>query len=134
MFKKKEILFIILIGAGFIITSIFFSKNYKSQEDFYNQAVNEILLESYYGVVVNKFYDKYNHGRNKVIISHNNIENALDFVYEKQEIYNFIKIGDTLIKEKNLLEFQIKRKNLDTVIKLKFENIKGYEDFSNELD
>ena len=96
---KKEKIFFILIGFGMITTIIFFYRNYESQEESFYQIVDEVRVESYYGTVINKFYDKFNHGR--------------------------YKVGDTLIKEKNQLELQIKRKNLDTVVKFKFDNVRG---------
>ncbi len=133
MIKKNKIV-LIIIAVCLFISAFFLRCRSKTQEDFYNESVAEVLAEAYNGIVVSKYYDKFNHGTNKVIISNNGDEKELNFVYEKPDLYNFIKIEDTLIKEKNLLFLQIKRKNLDTVIELKFENIKGIERFGNEQD
>ena len=116
---KRNVIIYILIGL------VFFSCKFKSQEDFYYESIDETLEEHYNGVVVSKFYDKFNHGINKVLILDNNNNNKeLDFVYEKPSLYEYIRIGDTLIKEKGTLKLRIKRVFLDTIIELKLENIK----------
>jgi hypothetical protein len=105
----------------------FFKQNEISQGDFFNTAVSNSYQESYDGVVLEKYYDKYNHGKDVIVIENNGIKTKLDLSYEKKELYDFINIEDTLTKKINTNSLRIKRKNLDTIIALKFENIKGFE-------
>ena len=44
----------------------------------------------------------------------------------------FIKVGDTLIKRNGSNSIVIKRAELDTIINLKFENLKGAELYSEK--
>ena len=58
------------------------------------------------------------------------IEAQLDFVYERPNLYEFIKIEDTPIKRNGSNSIVIKRSELDTTIYFKFENLKGAELYS----
>ncbi len=130
---KRDKIFFTLIGLGMFTTIIFFYRNYESREESFYQIVDEVRSESYHGTVINKFYDKFNHGRYKIIIFFDGNNFELELLHEKKELYDFIKVGDTLIKEKNQLELQIKRKNLDTIVKFKFDNVRGYEKYNHTL-
>lgn len=127
--KYKGWIFPILILIGIINTIWFFEKNDISQEDFFNKAVSDSYNESYDGIVKRKFYLKEG-GRNVFILEKNGITMQLDFVYEKPNLYEFMEIGDTLIKRNGTNSIIIKRSELDTTIYLKFENLKGVESYS----
>lgn len=101
-----------------------------SQEEFFNKAVSGSYQKSYKGIVIKKYYNK-DHGRDIIIIENKGFKRIFDLVYEKKELYSFIKINDTLIKEIKTNYLRIKRKNLDTILYLKFENIKGSDIYSN---
>jgi hypothetical protein len=127
--KYKGLIFPVLILIGIINTIWFFEKNNISQEDFFNKAVSDSYNESYDGIVKRKFYIKEG-GRNVFILEKNGITMQLDYVYEKSNLYEFMEIGDTLIKRKGTNSIIIKRSELDTTIYLKFENLKGAELYS----
>jgi hypothetical protein len=127
--KYKGLIFPVLILIGIINTIWFFEKNNISQEDFFNKAVSDSYNESYDGIVKRKFYIKEG-GRNVFILEKNGITMQLDYVYEKSNLYEFMEIGDTLIKRKGTNSIIIKRSELDTTIYLKFENLKGAESYS----
>jgi hypothetical protein len=129
MKKYKGWIFPILILIGIINTIWFFEKNNISQEDFFNKAVSNSYNESYDGIVKRKFYLKEG-GRNVFILEKNGITMQLDFVYEKPNLYEFMEIGDTLIKKSGTNSIIIKRSQLDTTLYLKFENLKGAESYS----
>ena len=129
MKKYKCWIFPILILIGIINTIWFFEKNNISQEEFFNKAVSDSYNESYDGIVQRKFYLKEG-GRNVFILEKNGITMQLDYVYEKPNLYEFIKIGDTLIKRRGTNSVIIKRSELDTTIYLKFGNLKGAELYS----
>ena len=129
MKKYKGWIFPILILIGIINTIWFFEKNDISQEEFFNQAVKTSYYRSYEGIVKRKFYLKEG-GRNVFVLEKNGKTLQTDYVYEKPNLYEFIEIGDTLIKRNGTNSVIIKRSELDTTIYLKFENLKGAELYS----
>ncbi|MCF6296217.1 MAG: hypothetical protein L3J25_11095 [Flavobacteriaceae bacterium] len=131
MKAKIKILFFIILSLGIITTIIFFINNYESPNDFYPNAVNKSFARSYEGVVIKKFISG---ARKKIVLNDSSFKEEIDFIYEKFDIYEFIQLGDTLLKEKNSLNLQIKRRSFDTIIQLKFENIKGSENYESPLE
>ena len=129
MKKYKGWIFPILILIGIINTIWFFEKNDISQEEFFNQAVKTSYYRSYDGIVERKFYLKEG-SRNVFVLEKNGKTLQLDYVYEKPNLYEFMEIGDTLIKRNGTNSVIIKRSELDTTIYLKFENLKGAESYS----
>ncbi len=126
--KKYKLLILILLFAVIGINGL---KNipehfFYSQEEFFNNAVSESYNESYDGIVKRKFYLKEG-GRDVIILNKNGITRQFDFVYENPNLYEFIKVGDTLIKKSGTNSIIIRRSELDTIINLKFENLKGAE-------
>jgi hypothetical protein len=131
-YKGWAISIVMLIGIVSVIW--FFNKNYITQEEFFNNAVSNSYIESYSGVVVDKYYEK-NGGRDRIVVENNGVKRIFDFVYETGELHDFVQINDTLIKIKNTNQILIKRNNFDTLFPLKFENLKGSDIYSkgNEL-
>ncbi len=88
---------------------------------------------NYEGIVTEKYIDKYTH-ENPMIIIRNQIfgDKKKDFVFQSSILFDFIKIGDTITKENECLLINLKRKNLDTMIKLDFDNLKGKEKYYSE--
>jgi hypothetical protein len=103
---------------------MFFYKNSFTQEEFFNKAVKTSYYRSYNGIVKRKYYLKEG-GRHTIIIGKDGFKIHFDYVYEKQSLYEFIKVGDTLIKRSGSHSIVIKRSGFDTVIYLKLEKIKG---------
>lgn len=125
--KYKLLILTIIILIGIVNVIWFFKKTQISKEEFFNTAVSNSYKESYHGIVLEKYYDKYNHGRDVIVIENNGIKTKFDFVYQKKELYDFININDTLTKTVNTNFIRIKRKDLDTIIPLEFEMLKGSE-------
>jgi len=106
------------------------------QPSFFEHVVEDYYSVEYKGKVVNVYIDKSQHNFKKVDILEVDQVKTIRWDYEKPDVFNFITIGDSLIKKRNSLYFNLKRQELDTIIELKFENIKGYdehEDFLNTL-
>lgn len=103
-----------------------------SKEEFFNNAVKMSYDESYSGIVEKKYYDKYNHGRNIIVIENNGIDRKLDYIYHGQGLYDFIKLGDSILKNNNSNSIRLKRNKLDTIIFLRFENIIGAKIYSEK--
>ncbi|MBD0825521.1 hypothetical protein [Aestuariibaculum marinum] len=127
--KYKPLVFLILILIGIINTIWFLKTNEFSQEDFFNKAVFDSYNESYNGIIREKFYLKEG-GRNIFVLDQDGITKRLDYVYQNPKLYEFLEIGDTLIKRPQTNSIIIKRTKLDTTINLKFENLKGTELYS----
>ncbi len=71
------------------------------------------------GVVLEKKIDSANHLRK--IINVKDIDRGLvrfDISFEKEEVFHFIKDGDSISKNNGELNFRLVRHNLDTVIKM----------------
>ncbi len=127
--KYKFSFFLILILIGIITTIRFFDKNVISQEEFFNELVENSFRESYDGIVKQKYYLKEG-GRDVIVLEKNGINTRLDYIHEKSNLYEFIKIGDTVIKKNGSNSITIKRLELDTTIYFKFDKVKNAELYS----
>ena len=122
--KKIFRIYFTLSLIGFFI--LIFSKRekfFQSDEDFFKSLINNYSSMVFNGKVTSKFFDEKDHDRMKIILNDNTI---LFADYENPEFYHFIEIGDSLIKRRNSLHFELKRKYLDTILFFKFENVKGF--------
>ncbi len=131
MKSKIKLFFFISTLIGVIVTIHFFISQYQSDEDFFNEAVNNSFTRSYDGTVINKFISG---ARKKIVLDNGTLKTEIDFIYEKFDIYEIIKLGDTLIKNENSLNLELKSKNFDTIIQFKFEHIKGNEKYRSPLE
>ncbi len=118
-------IFLALVLIGVAMTIYFFVDIDMSQKSFYDHAVENSKNRSYRGVVVKKNYDQNDGGREKIVLA-SELDGLLemDFIYEKPNLYEYIKVGDTLEKKKKSLELRILRGNQDTTFILEFKNLK----------
>lgn len=117
----------------FFLTVGLFSCNDMTQKEFFDKRVYDEYHSNYEGIVTEKYIDKQNHARPIIIIQHKIFgDNKKDFVFQSSEFFDFIKVGDTLAKKSESLKISLKRKNLDTIIKLDFGNIKGNRKYYSE--
>ncbi len=104
-----------------------------TQKEFFDKMVYKEYQSNYDGIVTEKYIDKHNHARPIIIIRHQIFgDKKKDFVFQSSKLFDFIKIGDTITKEIESLSINLKRKNLDTIIKLDFDNIKGKGKYYSE--
>jgi len=104
-----------------------------TQKEFFDKIVYDEYHSNYEGIVTDKYIDKQNHARPIIIIQHQIFgDTKKDFVFQSSELFDFIKIGDTITKKNGSLKFNLKRKNLDTIIKLDFDNVKKKEKYYSE--
>ncbi|PKQ46752.1 hypothetical protein [Confluentibacter flavum] len=117
----------------FVLTFGLNSCDNLTQKEFFDKIVYDEYHSNYEGLVTEKYIDKQNHAI-PIIIIRNQIfgDNKKDFVFQSSELFDFIKVGDTITKKRESLLINIKRKNLDTLIKLDFDNIKGKEKYYSE--
>lgn len=122
-------LFILL----FFLTVGLYSCDNLTQKEFFDKIVYDEYHSNYEGIVTEKYIDKQNHAKPIIIIRHKIFgNNKKDFVFQSSRLFDFIKIGDTLTKKTESLKINLKRKNLDTIIKLDFDNIKGKDKYYSE--
>ncbi|MCL5130564.1 hypothetical protein [Algibacter sp. L4_22] len=120
--KKLTIRHLILL---FILAVGLNSCDNLTQKEFFDKIVYDEYHSNYEGIVTEKYIDKKNHARPIIIIRHKIFgDNKKDFVFQSSGLFDFIKIGDTLTKKTESLKINLKRKNLDTIIMLDFDNIK----------
>ncbi|WP_428741130.1 hypothetical protein [Tenacibaculum sp.] len=104
-----------------------------TQKEFFDKIVYDEYHSNYEGIVTNKYIDKHNHARPIIIIRHQIFgDKEMDFFFQSSKLFDIINIGDTITKENKSLSINLKRKNLDTIIKLDFDNIKGKEKYYSE--
>jgi len=110
--------FIILLGT--------FGCDSTTDKEYFDKIVYDDFHTKYDGIVVDKYISKYDHGRH-VIELKNEIfgVDKIDFSFQSLELFNQIKIGDTILKERKSISLKIKRKNLDTIVDLDFGKLKG---------
>lgn len=108
----------------------FYSCERFSQKEYFDRIVYDAFHMRYDGVVVNKYFDKNNHN-SRILVIENKIFGieSTDFTLLNPDVFDFIKIGDTLFKARKSLELNINRKGLDTIINIHFKNIKGYQEY-----
>ena len=117
----------------FLLTIGLYSCDNLTQKEFFDKIVYDEYHSNYEGIVTEKYIDKLNHARPIIIIRHKIFgDNKKDFVFHSSGLFDFIKIGDTLTKKTESLKINLKRKNLDTIIRLNFDNIKGKEKYYSE--
>ena len=118
--KTSTKMFLILISLGLLMAVYFFAKRDISQKSFYQRAMEDTKNESYQGIIIKKFYA---HGRYKILLKLDSTAMEMDFVYEAPGLYEYLKIGDSIVKMEGLLEVKVIRKKNDTVFPLRFQNI-----------
>tara|TARA_R110000868_G_scaffold81480_2_gene230625 strand:+ start:1084 stop:1335 length:252 start_codon:yes stop_codon:yes gene_type:complete len=74
--------------------------------------------------------DEKDHNRHIIILKNNDGRDRRDFTFQSLNLFNFLKVGDSISKERKSIDLVIKRHELDTVIPLDFGNIKGWEIYS----
>ncbi len=104
-----------------------------TQKEFFDKVVYDEYHARYSGIVVDKYIDEGNHLRRIVELKHNVFGiNKKDFTFQSLEFFDFIKVGDTLIKDSKTVKLGIKRMDLDTIISLDFGNLKGHDIYNRE--
>ena len=105
---------------GAIIVFTWFNSIKLSPKEEINRAVNAYRIEEYSGVIINKFVDRDEHNFKKVILNENNLERVILLDIEQGGLFEFLNIGDSIIKTKDNLKVRVIRNDIDTTIEMKF--------------
>jgi hypothetical protein len=111
-----KIILILIGGLWFINTREY------SDEDYF-KAVNKYKINPYNGRVLDKYIDK-RYYKYIELMEYNKIRTTIVMNLEIGGLYNFIKIGDSLIKKNGEMHVRIIRENenLDTIYQMQFNN------------
>jgi len=110
----------LLIGSFVLIISaqMFFSCS--SAQESYDNVVKSYRQEKYSGVIINKFIDKDEHMNKKVIVKHKYGEKVILFNFEAGGLYDYLIVGDSVIKNDGEIKLRVIRNDIDTTIEMKF--------------
>ena len=116
--KKKYLLIILstILVVWSTIVYLFFKKVDEMKD---NNPSDYYLKDEYSGKVINKFIDKKQHNYKTIVIKQAQIEHSVIFSFVMDDLFEFIKIEDSLTKKSGALDLRLKRKNLDTLITMK---------------
>lgn len=107
---------LIVVFIGFAIVYLFASK-VNEMNDF--NPSKYYINKEFSGVVKNKFINKKQHNQQIIILENRKIKDTIIFNFVMGEVYEFIKIGDTLSKKRNSLDLHLKGNDVDTIIQMK---------------
>lgn len=141
MKSLKILVIVVLVVVGWIFGFYLMKKKVEEavglNDDFFIKVAITYYDDSFSGVVSKKFIDWEQHGFKKVVLVNQSETREIRLDYEWMELFKFIKVGDSVTKEKKTLDMRLTRNELDTMIRLNFSNIKNswdYIDFLHELD
>lgn len=114
--KRVFIIFIVIfVLIGTIIVFLFSKKVIEltsgDPSEYYRNDV-------YSGVVIKKFIDRQKHDYRTLVIEKDGKVHVVIFSFVTDGLYEFIEVGDTLHKKSGTLDLRLKRKDLDTLIKM----------------
>lgn len=141
MKSSKILIVVVLIVMGWIFRFYLMNKKVENalglNDDFFISVAQTYYNDSFSGIVSKKFIDWDNHGYKKIVLVNQSKTREVRLDYEWIGLFKFIEVGDSISKEKNNLDMRLRRKELDTIIRLNFSGIKNswdYIDFLYELD
>ncbi len=109
----------VIVSVGFKIFDMFSSEVKKMTS---NSEKNYILKEEYSGTVTKKYVDSLQHNYRTIIVKEKKGNKKVLFDFVKNDVYKFIKEGDSLFKNKGSLDLNLKRNDLDTIIHMEIYN------------
>ena len=120
---KKLILFVclllVILSLGIYIMTLY---NQSVKDLTNNDSTDYYKRKEFKGLVIKKFIDKYQHNSRTIIIKENNDNDTLIMDFVMGNVYQYIKEGDSLSKNKGSLDLNLKRNDLDTIIHMEIYN------------
>jgi hypothetical protein len=111
--------------VGIIGVSVWFYHKVPAHSYYNSDEIKDSYLkESYNGEVIDKYIDEDQHNYHKIILNEEGNQRTILMDWEKGGLFNIVQVGDTLQKKSDKLEVRLKRKNIDTIIKMLFYNSK----------
>jgi len=122
-YRKLLAIIIFIIVAVFIVYRGLVSVRIiiPEHEIAQKQIVNNYKSLCYSGKITKKYIDRNDHSYEKVIINNENQNTTLRFSFEASGLYDYLRIGDSIIKKKDSLSVRVIRSHIDTTINMKFK-------------
>ncbi len=128
MRKIIIILFCLSLVTVLVLVSVNQDKFFQTDEEYFTSLVEEYKTKEFDGIVSQKFKDENDHNFQKIVLDlKNGGSKTIITNFEKEEFYNFIKVGDSLTKKRYSLEVALRRPGVDTTLSFKFENVKDFK-------
>lgn len=84
-----------------------------------NKKASEFYRDdNYSGIVSAKYIDSLRHNYRTIVVEGGNKTQKILFDHENGGFFEFVQIGDSLFKKRDTLDVRLKRKKLDTVIRM----------------
>jgi len=115
--KNVFIVYFVFLVAGITMVEM---KNRPKTKDICYQIKTYFSSISCNGMISEKYIDKQNHSDNTIIVVENDIEKTFFLDFEIGGMYDFLEIGDSIVKNKQQLSIRIIRGSMDTVLTFKY--------------
>ena len=121
-FIKRNFKYILLANIVLLAFIIFIvNKNLPTPKEVNKKAFESIKLNKFEGLVMDKFLDKKNHNHATIKIKNSFVEQNIILTRDKSDLFSFIQLGDSVLKEYGEFEVMIKRDGKLHVIKLDYK-------------
>jgi len=120
--KTKIKVWVVLCIVGIPIILLWFKSIIPTPVEHRNAVITAYRNLSFEGVVVEKFRDIDEHNFKKVILREDNASKTVLFNNETSGIYDFIEVGDSIIKEEGSLRIRLFRDSQDTVLVMRYSD------------
>jgi len=121
MVINKKIIALLILFSSLIYVVYWGKENIPTQVDLCQQGVELYRNYEVQGSVIGKFVNNKNHNDKTVIIKDNNNQESI-FILDADigGVYDYIIVGDSLVKNSGELFLLVNRNNRDTIINFKF--------------
>lgn len=113
-FAKREIVKTAIFG---IVTVLIFYIILNYSRKFF---IEETYNITFIGVLNNKYLDKNDHNRSKIEILSKSDTIKFDLQNDASGLYDFLSVGDSIVKTPNSFEVHVYNLTKDTIFKLDF--------------
>lgn len=107
-----------LIGILFLIKHI--DENALDRAYMFDDAYRQ---KEFTGIILDKYIDIKEHQNKTIILKEDYNERTIIFNLEKNGIFDFFEVGDSIIKVAGTLQVRVIRHNIDTVLDMKFSGL-----------
>lgn len=111
--------YIIIIVCFVLISSVIIYLFVSKVNELSGINEEEFFLKAEFnGAITQKYKDRKQHNYETLIIENDTLQQTILFDFVMGGLYEFLEVGDTLLKKPGTLDLRLKRKDLDTLITL----------------
>lgn len=108
-----------IFGILIVIVGVWFIKTREYSDEDYLEAVKMYKRNTYKGRVLDKYMDS-RYYEYITLLEIYNIKTTISMDLEVSGLYDFIEVGDSIIKKSGEMKVRIIRQSLDTIYEMKF--------------